>query len=171
MTEDVHRGGRRTPPPPLLPGPGNPALAAAALSAAEARRGAHGPRPVTPRPAHQAGHSSRLDSIEDSDYSSYQSPSRHTPGRTPAKSEGGGGGVAKGLLAGLGVGWFAKKMKDRKDKRDEDRWRREEEDRRAGARDPRYTGDGYSSPPRRDAPTPGHAATAIGQTDHHHVAV
>src|SRR3569833_632051 len=146
-TEEVHhhRDGRRT---PLLPGPGNPTLAAAALSAAESRRGTHGghgARPVTPRPSHQRTHS-HGDTVEPSDYSSYTSPSR----RTPAKS--GGGGVGKGLLAGLGLGWFAKKMKDRRDQRaqhDEESFRSAEHDRRRGARGSRYTGDGYPSPSRR----------------------
>jgi len=136
-TEEV-RGGRRS---PILPGPGGATVAAAALSAAEGRRGAHGnrpPRPVTPQPSHRRG-----DSRVESDYSSsYLSPSR----RTPAKSGG------KGLLAGLGLGWFGKKAVDsRRDRQEEERLRYDEEERRGGARPPRYTGDGYPSPARRES--------------------
>ena len=59
-----------------------------------------------PPRASYVGHS-RVDSgLDPSDYSSYVSPSRR-----PEKS-GGGGGLGKGLMAGLGLGWLAKKMQD-----------------------------------------------------------
>ncbi|KAH8889307.1 hypothetical protein GQ53DRAFT_842990 [Thozetella sp. PMI_491] len=129
---------------PLLPPPGRPTMAASALSAAEHRPGAAGGRPITPRPIH--AHSSRFDSVDQSDYSSYVSPSA----RTPKKND----RVSKGLLAGLGLGglgglaWFRKKNKDRE--KDEE-MRFEEEDRRAGGRPPRFTGDGHPSPTRRES--------------------
>lgn len=138
----------------ILPPP-NPTAAAAALSAAEMRpgvvggggRGGRPPRePVTPQRSHP-GRSALESGMDASDYSSYISPSR----RQSVKKSGGGGGVGKGLLAGLGLGWFAKKMKDRKDTREEERLRLEEEDRRAGHRTSRYTADGYPSPSRRDS--------------------
>jgi hypothetical protein len=128
MTEDVsrHSPGRRS---PLLPAPVTTPG-----------------RPITPRPSHAA--TSRLESgMDASDYSSFVSPSRR-PGATKKAA---GGGVAKGLLAGLGLGWFAKKMNDRKgqrDQREEARLRDEEDDRRSGARESRFTGDGYPSPSR-----------------------
>ncbi|TPX12138.1 uncharacterized protein E0L32_007253 [Thyridium curvatum] len=143
-TEYTRHGGRDGRRTPLLPGPGNPVLAAEAMSAAAPRPGTAA-RPMTPRPSHRRG-DSRVDSLDDSDYSSYQSPSR----RTPVK---GSGGVGKGLLAGLGLGWFAKKMADRRGKKDIDRM--EEEERRTGAHGSRYTGDGYPSPTRRDSRRPG----------------
>jgi len=136
------RGGRRS---PLLPGPGGVTVAAAALSAAEGRRGTHGnrpPRPVTPQPSHRRG-DSRVETVE-SDYSPYRSPSRRTPAKT-------GGGVGKGLLAGLGLGWLGKKAGDRRDRHEEERLRHDDEERRGGARPPRYTGDGYPSPARRES--------------------
>ncbi|PMD34413.1 hypothetical protein L207DRAFT_589012 [Hyaloscypha variabilis F] len=128
--EEGRRGDR-----PILPGPGNPALAAAALSAAEPRT----KRPRTPR-----RHS--YDS-EDSSFDSAMSPSRR-----PRSSH----GLEKGVLAGLGLGWFAKKMKDRRDRKELDRLDREEADRiererlaREGATPSRLTGDGYPASPRR----------------------
>ncbi|SPQ22894.1 13cea553-21eb-4b55-8c81-55252ceae8e8 [Thermothielavioides terrestris] len=110
------------------------------------------PRPMTPRRSH-AG-TSRLDStVDDSDYSSYVSPSRRTP--EPRKS----GGVGKGLLAGMGLGFLANRFgsnrRERKEEArlrdEEDRRREEEEERRAGRRVSKYTGDGYPSPSRRES--------------------
>lgn len=141
-SEEYHRDGHRS---PLLPGPGGPSAMAAAVSAAEARPGARrSSRPITPPPSHRRG-DPRLESVVDSDYSSYVSPSRRE--RVPSHS--GRGAAEKGLLAGLGLGWFAKKMRDRREQKEEDRMRIEEEERRTGRHSPRYTGDGYS--PRRDS--------------------
>lgn len=149
-SEEYRRDGRRS---PLLPGPGGPSAMAAAISAAERRQsGSKHARPVTPQQSHRRGES-MIDSTLDSDYSSYVSPSRRNSGAHNSK-----GAVEKGLLAGLGLGWFAKKMKDRKDTKQDDRLREEEErlrieedERRAGHHEPRYTGDGYghNTPPRR----------------------
>ncbi|KAF9875551.1 hypothetical protein CkaCkLH20_06932 [Colletotrichum karsti] len=129
-----------TPPPrrgprdgSILPPPGNPVMAAQALSAAESRTN----RPQNARTRSQY-------SFEDSEYSSYVSPSR----RPEAAPAGPAGGAGKGILAGLGLGWFAKKLADRKNKRAEEQRIREEEDMRSGVTDSRYTGDGFSSPSR-----------------------
>ncbi|KAJ0309122.1 hypothetical protein COL5a_001242 [Colletotrichum fioriniae] len=129
-----------TPPPrrgprdgPILPAPGGPTAAAAALSAAE---------PRTNRPPHARTRSQY--SFEDSEYSSYVSPSR----RREDQPAGAAGGAGKGILAGLGLGWFAKKMADRKAKRAEEQRIREEEDMRSGITGSRYTGDGFHSPSR-----------------------
>ncbi|KAJ4416409.1 hypothetical protein N0V82_006751 [Gnomoniopsis sp. IMI 355080] len=149
-SEEYRRDGRRS---PLLPGPGGPSAMAAAISAAERRpSGSRPTRPMTPQRSHRRG-DSIVDSTLDSDYSSYVSPSRRDS--EPRHSK---GAAEKGLLAGLGLGWFAKKMKDRKDNKKDDRLREEEErlrieedERRAGHHEPRYTGDGYghNTPPRR----------------------
>lgn len=146
-SEDYRRDGRRT---PLLPGPGGPSAMAAAISAAESRPGGSRPtRPLTPVRSHRPG-TSRFESTIDSDYSSYISPSRREEIEHEHKRHS-TGAAEKGLLAGLGVGWFAKKMKDRKDRKEEERLRMEEEERRTGQHEPRYTGDGYgyTTPPRR----------------------
>ncbi|KAG7120770.1 hypothetical protein HYQ45_014731 [Verticillium longisporum] len=119
----------------LLPPPGNPHLAQA-LSAAEERP--QNSRPITTRPTHARTRSGY--GIEDSDYSSYVSPSRRRDGDRAA----GAGGKGNGILAGLGLGWFAKKLADRKNKRQEDYRYRDEEETMVS----RYTGDGYSSPSR-----------------------
>ncbi|KAL0930986.1 uncharacterized protein CTRU02_213721 [Colletotrichum truncatum] len=128
-----------TPPPrrgprdgSTLPPVGNPTMAAQALSAAESR---------TNRPPHARTRSQY--SFEDSEYSSYVSPSRRRD-----DPPGAAGGAGKGILAGLGLGWFAKKLADRKSKRAEEQRLREEEDMRSGITGSRYTGDGFSSPSR-----------------------
>ncbi|EGO58264.1 hypothetical protein NEUTE1DRAFT_122534 [Neurospora tetrasperma FGSC 2508] len=134
----------------------NPVLASEAESAADDRRPY---RPGTPPRSHAGRRNSRFDSTIVSDYSSYVSPSRR---EEPEKKRSSGAG--KGLLSGLGLGWFAKKTVDRRagkeeDRiRDEDERRREEEDRRfeeeerrAGRRNSKFTGDGYPSPSRRDS--------------------
>ncbi|TDZ18523.1 hypothetical protein Cob_v008524 [Colletotrichum orbiculare MAFF 240422] len=127
-----------TPPPrrgprdgSILPPPGNPVMAAQALSAAESR---------THPPPHARTRSQY--SFEDSEYSSYVSPSRRKD-EPPAA-----GGAGKGILAGLGLGWLAKKLADRKSKRAEEQRLREEEEMRSGMTESRYTGDGFSSPSR-----------------------
>lgn len=128
---------------PILPAP-NPTAAAAALSAAEIRPGMVGnrpPPPTTPQRSHH-GRSIVESGVDASDYSSYVSPSRRASERKKS-----GGGVGKGLLAGLGLGWFASKLKGRKDQYSEVD-RREEEDRRSGHRGSRFTADGYPSPTR-----------------------
>lgn len=143
-SEEYHRDGHRS---PLLPGPGGPSAMAAAVSAAEARPGPRrSSRPITPPPSHRRG-DPRMESVVDSDYSSYVSPSR----RDRVGSHSGRGAAEKGLLAGLGLGWFAKKMKDRREQKEEERMRIEDEERRAGRYSPRYTGDGYSNSPRRES--------------------
>lgn len=147
-SEEYRRDGRRS---PLLPGPGRPSAMAAAMSAAESRPGGSRPtRPLTPQRSHGAG-TSRFESTIDSDYSSYVSPSRRAEEIKHESKRHSTGAAEKGLLAGLGVGWFAKKMKDRRDRKEEEQLRMEEEERRSGRHEPRYTGDGYgySSPPRR----------------------
>lgn len=137
-SEEYRRDGRRS---PLLPG-GGPSAMAAAISAASRPT-----RPMTPQRSHRRG-DSRIESTVESDYSSYVSPSRRERERTERR---GSGAVEKGLLAGLGLGWFAKKAKDRRDRKEEELLRVEEEERRAGQHSPKYTGDGYghSTPPRR----------------------
>lgn len=142
-SEEYRRDGRRT---PLLPGPGGQSAMAAAISAAEARPPASRPtRPLTPERSHRRG-DSRIESTLDSDYSSYVSPSRRD-----TKERRGSGAVEKGLLAGMGLGWFAKKVKDRRDRKEDEHLRVEEEERRSGQHEPKYTGDGYghNTPPRR----------------------
>lgn len=105
----------------------------------------HGPSseyPTTPRRSHAPGRD-----YGDSEYSSYVSPSRR-----PA-AERSGGGLAKGILGGLGMGWIAKKFADRRARKEEDRLR-DEEDMRSGLSGSRFTGDGYPSPTRRDSRRP-----------------
>lgn len=152
--DDRHHGRHS----PLLPGPGGPTAAAAALSAAE-------PRPVTPRASHNRRPAdSRLDSVFSSDYSSYVSPSRRT--RDDREKSGGAG---KGILAGLGLGWLAAKMKGRKDRRAEEERLRYEDERRDGYHGSRLTGDGYGSPRRtsrrRPSRTAGTVTTMTGDSD------
>ncbi|TVY73275.1 hypothetical protein LSUE1_G009975 [Lachnellula suecica] len=143
ISEESRMEQGRPPRSSILPGPGNPVAAAAALSAAEAR-------PHTPRPLRSHSHGRRTSYDSDSYYDSQYSPSRH-----PQSNH---GGVGKGILAGLGMGWFAKKMKDRRDKKELDRLDKIEADRieserlaRHGAAPtgPRLTGDGFPSPARR----------------------
>lgn len=138
---------------PLLPGPGGPTAAAAAIAAAE--------RPSTPRPV-KPPHA-RQDSFYSSEYSSYVSPSRRTRLDEPRT-----GGAAKGFLAAVGLGWFAKKFRDRREKRAEETRLRDEDDRRDTRRDSRYTGDSYSTPSRhsRRRPPPAVAQTATTFTEY-----
>ncbi|RFU24872.1 hypothetical protein B7463_g11466, partial [Scytalidium lignicola] len=133
-TMDTHHvGGRR---------PTNPAttVTGTVLSTADTR-------PMTPRPA-RTSHRDSFDSLDYTEYT-YTSPSR----RQQEES----GGLGKGLLAGLGLGWFAKRMKDRRDKKEQQRLQEEEEERieeerlaRLGNRPPKLTGDGYPSPRRQN---------------------
>lgn len=107
-------------------------------------------RPITPQPMHSRGRE-----LEESEYSSYVSPSRRP------QDDRRGTGVAKGILGGLGMGWFAKKLADRRARREEDRLR-EEEDMRSGLSGSRFTGDGYPSPTRRDSRRLGPVRRATG---------
>ncbi|KAI1082199.1 hypothetical protein F5B20DRAFT_532541 [Whalleya microplaca] len=156
FTEDRSElpGGRR-PRTPILPGPGDPVAAAAALSAAE-------PRPSTPRPSRARPAHSRQDSHDISSYSSYVSPSR----RTREDEESGRSKASKGLLAGLGLGWLAKKMKGNTDKNAEEDRLKMEDERRDGRHGSRYTGDGYGTPtrPSRRRPPPSSAPTGTSFT-------
>ena len=124
--------------PGTASGLGGPLAAATAISAAN--------RPVTPRPA-----AHRRDSYDsDSYYTSELSPSRRPqPGH----------GMRNGILATIGLGWFAKKMKDRRDRKEDDRLdaidaERMERERlaRLGGTPSKLTGDGFSRPPRRPRP-------------------
>ncbi|KXJ97712.1 hypothetical protein Micbo1qcDRAFT_9547 [Microdochium bolleyi] len=135
---------------PLLPGPGGPTAAAAAISAAD--------RPSTPRPVRPPH--ARQDSIYSTEYSSYISPSRRT------RLEDNRGTATKGILGAIGLGWLAKKFKDRKDKRAEEERLKYEDERRDGAHGSRYTGDGFSTPtrPSRRRPPPAVAQTATTLT-------
>ncbi len=133
---EVHRMEEGRTNRPILPGPGDPVMAAAALSAAE-------PRPTTPRPPR------RQQSFDSADYS-YDSTL--SPSRRPQSSH----GLRNGVLAGIGLGWFAKKIKDRRDRKELERLDREEADRvereriaREGGTPSRLTGDGYPASPRR----------------------
>ncbi|KAK4146278.1 uncharacterized protein C8A04DRAFT_9851 [Dichotomopilus funicola] len=142
-TEDTGYPSRLGPESSVLPPPRPPVVGAG-----------RPPRPMTPKRSHAA--TSRFDStLDGSDYSSYVSPSRRTSEPAPARKS---GGVGKGLLAGMGLGFLTKMGKDRADRREEERLRdeeerrrEEEEERRAGRRNSRYTGDGYPTPTRRDS--------------------
>lgn len=130
---------------PILPGPGNPVAAAAAISAAES--GPVTPKPVRRRDSYDSRPAGRRDSY-DSDYSYYDptlSPSRRTQ-----KSHGARNGILAGIGAALGAGWFSRKMKDRKERKDFERQDREEADRvemermtRQGGGPAKFTGDGF----------------------------
>ncbi|KAI1384715.1 uncharacterized protein F4822DRAFT_371405 [Hypoxylon trugodes] len=141
---DIHPGPR--PHTPLLPGPECPG--ASALSGTE---------PMTPRPLH--ARPTHTESSYLSDYSSYVSPTQR-----PVEDEESKAG--KGILAAVGLGWLAKRVKDRRDKRADDDRRREEDERRDGQRGSRYTGDGHSTPTRssRRRPPPASAPTVTSLT-------
>ncbi|KAM0436010.1 hypothetical protein ACHAPT_002902 [Fusarium lateritium] len=130
------------PPPPVM----SQLRSAADGSVAESMLSSPPPS-VTPRAARRPP-PSRRSFFEESDYSSYVSPS-HRP--QPEKAS--GGGFAKGLFGGFGMGWFAKKMADRKTAKDDDRLR-DEEDLRSGTSLSRFTGDGHPSPTRRGSRRP-----------------
>ncbi|KAG6179554.1 hypothetical protein E4U27_003192 [Claviceps purpurea] len=131
-------------------------------SAYPAGRGADPRRPITPEHLHARGRE-----INESDYSSYVSPSRRPPGNGRGGG-GGGGGLAKGIMGGLGIAWFNKKLAERRARKEEERLR-EEEDMRSGVSGSRYTGDGFPSPTRRNSRRPpppirrgtGHPGTTI----------
>ncbi|EHK17141.1 uncharacterized protein TRIVIDRAFT_11204 [Trichoderma virens Gv29-8] len=99
---------------------------------------------------------------DDSEYSSYVSPSR----RPQDGAGGGGGGFAKGVLATLGVGWLAKKFAGNRARKEEEERFREEEEMRSGTQFSRYsnTNTEYTSPIRRDSrrPPPQRRSTVTG---------
>ncbi|KAI0199587.1 hypothetical protein F4808DRAFT_209736 [Astrocystis sublimbata] len=136
---------------PLLSRPAGPAASSAA-----------GPEPVTPRASHPRTAPSGIDSTLYSDYSSYVSPSRRA-----REEERPTGGAGTGILAGLGLGWFAKKFADLRGTKTEDDKLRFEEERRDGRHGSRYTGDGFSTPTRstRRRPPGGGPATTIMSED------
>lgn len=144
---DVRRDRRHG---PILPGPGDPLAAATAISAAQSRpvTPRPGPPPVVPPVGRPIGHG-RHDSF--SSYDSRESPRRE-------RREGRDDHTFRNtVLGGIGLGWLAKKYKDRKDRQEQQRFddlraqeiedeRRLEAERRSGTIPPRYTGDGT---PRR----------------------
>lgn len=133
----------------LLP-PGESTAMAGARSAADSRLGSQ--RPSAPAPSRARGPGRRR-SFEDSEYSSYVSPSRRAPLSEPRASE--GGGLGKGLLGALGLGWLGRKMADRKAKKEEEKLR-DEEDMRSGISGSHVTGDTWaSSAPPSSAPRRG----------------
>ncbi|KAJ4858329.1 hypothetical protein T069G_06596 [Trichoderma breve] len=99
---------------------------------------------------------------DDSDYSSYVSPSRRRD-----EPSGGGGGFAKGVLATLGVGWLAKKFADRRARKEEDDRFRDEEEMRSGTQFSRYsqTNTEYTSPIRRDSRRPPQRRSTVTGTE------
>lgn len=137
---------------PILPGPGDPLAAATAISAAQ-------PRPVTPRPpappvvapvtpvGRPGGRSRR--------HSSSSDDSSATPRRENREDH----TMRNTVLGTIGLGWLAKRYKDRRDRQEQERLdairAREREDemrfednRRRGKVPARFTGDGT---PRRSA--------------------
>jgi hypothetical protein len=128
----------------LLSPSGNAPAMAAAMSAAAPRPGA--PRPTTPRPSR--ARYAAPSGIDESEYSSYVSPSRRAPAERPS------GGYGQGIMAGLGMGWIAKKLADRRARKEEERRMREEDDLRSGIYGSQYTGDGHPSPSRRQSQRP-----------------
>lgn len=121
-------------PPPSTPGPGDTTTIMSSAA---------GPRPVTPRPV-RPGRAQSFDSGSYS-YTDSLSPSRRQPSPSHA--------ARNGILAGLGMGWLAKRLKDRQDRREQERLDRLAEEERMSRlgrspSGPRYTGDGMP-PPRR----------------------
>ncbi|PTB62540.1 hypothetical protein BBK36DRAFT_147521 [Trichoderma citrinoviride] len=122
---------------------------------------AYGGRRPSPSRSNVRSNLPRRDTYDDSEYSSYVSPSR----RTQDAGGGGGGGFAKGVLATLGVGWLAKKIANRRARKEEDERLREEEEMRSGTQfSSRYSNTEYSSPVRRDSrrPPPQRRSTVTG---------
>lgn len=119
---------------PILPGPGDPVAAAAAISAAE--------RPAVPRPAQS---SARRESFDSSYYTDSLSAA-NSPSRRPQSTH----KLRNTVLAGVGLGWAAKMWRDRSKRKEQDRLdqleedARIEEERRArhGRIPAKYTGDG-----------------------------
>jgi Eukaryotic cytochrome b561 len=135
--------GRRGLPRPSRPAP---LETVTAISAAE------GP-PLTPVAPRAAGRSNRHRRNSESSFVSVGTPSKHRDTER-------GHPVRNSILAGAGLGWLAKKFKDRRDRQEQERLediraqemedeRRLESERRRGVgnRPPKFTGDG--APPRR----------------------
>jgi hypothetical protein len=155
LSEESRMEEGRRPGGPILPGPGNPLAAAAVMSA---------PRPTTPR---RPGRAQSFDS------GSYSYDSRDSPSRRPQSPS---HGVRDGLLAGLGLGFIAKRLKDRRDKKELERLDRVEADRvaeerraRQGATPSRLTGDGFPPSSRRDRrPSRAHSSDLSSVIDNPH---
>ncbi|KAK1239036.1 hypothetical protein MKX08_006097 [Trichoderma sp. CBMAI-0020] len=125
---------------------------------------AYGGRNSSPRRSNVRSNISRGDMMDESEYSSYVSPSRR-PRDEP--SGGGGGGFAKGVLATLGVGWFAKKFADRRARKEEEDRLREEEEMRSGTQfSSRYSNTEYQSPVRRDSRRPPQRRSTVTGTEY-----
>ncbi|KAI0023163.1 hypothetical protein F4780DRAFT_730208 [Xylariomycetidae sp. FL0641] len=126
ITEDRTDLGGPRPRDSLLPGPGRPSTG----------------RPSTPpRPSHARLPASNLSSQITSDYSSYISPSRRRDEESHV-------GAGKGLLAVPVLGWFANKMRIRRESTPAEERLRYEEERRDGRHGSRFTGDGFGTPTR-----------------------
>jgi hypothetical protein len=132
----------------ILPGPGDPLAAAAAISATQSRpvTPRPGPPPVMP-PVERPRDHRRHDS-----FSSYDS--RDSPRRERREDD---HTLRNTALGAIGLGWLAKKYRDRKDRQEQQRVealrareiedeRRLDAERRSGTVPPRFTGDGT---PRR----------------------
>lgn len=142
-------GGRGRAASSMVSGPTDRVAAAHALSAAEPRSN----RPVTPPAARPAA--SRVTSYFQSDYfDDYDSPSRRPKDEDR--------GVAKGILGTLGLGWFADKLKGRRDKKAEEERLKQEE--RRDARDGSAYTEGYSTPPRQTRRRPPPSASDLTRT-------
>lgn len=142
MTPDYRRNGHDGTQTSLLPPSATAPAMAAAMSAANPRMGSR--RPVTPPQSHRRHRSGA--GFEESDYSSYVSPSRRP------QTEKAGGGLGKGILAGLGMGWLVRKLADRRARKEEANME-EDDDMRSGTYGSRYTGDVYPSTSRVSRPT------------------
>ncbi|KAL7921076.1 hypothetical protein ACQKWADRAFT_296857 [Trichoderma austrokoningii] len=124
---------------------------------------AYGGRSSSPRRPNARSNISRGDMMDESEYSSYVSPSR----RPRDEPSGGGGGFAKGVLATLGVGWIAKKFADRRARKEEEDRLREEEEMRSGTQfSSRYSNTEYQSPIRRDSRRPPQRRSTVTGTEY-----
>ncbi|KAM0254332.1 hypothetical protein ACHAQJ_006918 [Trichoderma viride] len=138
-----------------------PSRAPAPTQTASAYGGRDPGRPLSPRRSNVRSNMSRRDMMDDSEYSSYVSPSRR-----PTDGPSGGGGFAKGVLATLGVGWIAKKFADRRAKKEEEDRYREEEEMRSGTQFSRYSNTEYESPIRRDSRRPPQRRSTVTGTEY-----
>lgn len=113
--------------------PPNPAIAAAAISAAEAR-------PIN-RPTPSRLRSDSMDSFSDSQSSSGNTPQRKNKRHTLRDSI-----AAAGLVAGIGA--YMKNRRDKKEQARVDEIRRVEDEKAGPQNSRKYTGDGRPSPRR-----------------------